>query len=78
MRPGLVVLRVIDAPREVLLHDVQGVQGPHVGDGVAALVGRAVLRVGRTRHALAVVDRRERLERVAEHVEAATVVKSPV
>ena len=69
LRPGLVIVGVEDGTVEELVDDIERVLGPHVRDGVAALVGRPQNRVSGTGPSLRVVDRRVGLQGVAEHVE---------
>lgn len=65
-----------DLPFHVLSHYVQGVTGPHITDWVAALVGRPVHGVGRTRFTLAVGKSGVGLQSVAEE-EDTTSAESP-
>lgn len=64
------VVAVIDSSLEVFSHNLKGVPGPDVADGVAALVGRSQDRIRRARRSLSVINRGERLESVTEDVEA--------
>lgn len=67
---GLGVGGVSHRARQVLHRAAQGLQGEDVGDGVGALVGGAVDRVGGARRARVVGDSGPGFERVAEDVEA--------
>ena len=66
---GLVVARIGDRPRQELGDHLQRPDRPDVADRVGALIGRAQQRALGPRPAV-VRNRRVRLERVAEHVEA--------
>ena len=69
LRPRLHIVWGKDGPLEVFLDDPQGVFGPDIRYGVAALVGGAVEWVGGARGPLGVVDGGVRLEGVAEDIE---------
>lgn len=69
-RLGLCIVRVVNGAGEVFDCGPEGLEGEDVGDGVSALVGRAVDGVGRPRRALVVGDCRPGLQRVAEDVQA--------
>lgn len=59
-----------DLPLEELAQNTESVLGPNVTDGVAALVGRPLDRVVRSRPSLLERHGREGLQRVAQNVEA--------
>lgn len=63
------VVRVAHRAREVLDRGAEGLEREDVGDGVGALVGRAVDGVRGPRGALMVGDRGPGFERMAEHIE---------
>lgn len=70
LRPGLKIVLIVDGPLEELLHDPEGVLGPDVRDGIAALICGPEEGVGRPGRPLRVVNSRERLQGVAEDVKA--------
>jgi len=71
LRPRLNVVLVKNGPMKIFVNYAQGVFGPHVGDGITALVRGAVHRVRRTRRTFRVVNGGVRFQRVTEDVKTA-------